>query len=858
MSVEIYRSEEDESIVNDIYITEESDENIDMPEFANIKKIKTLKIEDITDFKKIQEMLNKIPLHLIEKLELSNCDFKDMDLEFFEKLENLNEIEIKFCSNIDYNEVIKRIPNKNLLKGIMIRNDEESENTFDVKLLEQFQELEVIGLRNIKSLDMEDLQSVLSIARNLSQFIFEGHIQSLNVIEGIDIEHIEITDYELDLSLITPEIAKAHRQIGFTTSQGRISIENTEDGQGYKLRLPLSSIIKTKEIKELIDGATSIEIEDVSNQVELQEIIENKKLLSKVTRIQELNITGIQDSKKFQQLLSSIPLEVIESLEIRECNMQGIESSVFKRLHGIKKVYLFRNKGINYNEILECIPNKEQIKNIMLEDTGNTVKCGNIQEYTGVTMMSLEGFQALDEGEIKEFLLRANNLKWFRSSVEFMSLDFLLIENELEEMELKTGDFDKKALTPEIAKRHKRIRILTPQGQIITSKQEDGENYELEIDLNLYKDIEQLKELMEGATKWNFVICEVDIYSTEDINRLIAKKEIINQAEGFSVKVSHIGILKPSDIQRLNEEFENLEGIIIADPEEERVSYSRQKYTVDEYRELQEKVNEIIGDIPSNLTELQKFMIIYQRLGRMISYDNELIREDDDSDKEYIKQNKDKGRNLINGLIKGKCVCAGYSDILYNCLNVAGIEACKIRGNRHVWNKVKLDGVWYNVDLTWDCKDITQHNARGLKYCLRSDEEFKDGHTQTEGKKVESSSDYPREEIVKAFRFAEEFDRVKYAEYEVISEEPSWFDKLKARAMILFGKRKMIAAESTVITPKQEGRTESEQRRRWQTTSGIVVPDSGQGVQGKGIDNEAVVTTKYTENPKEPKEPGDE
>lgn len=853
MSVNIYRSEEDESIVNNIYITEESDENIDMSEFANIKQIRTLKFENITDLKKIQEILNKIPLHLIEKLEISNCDFKDMDLGFFSKLENLNEIEIKLCTNIDYNEVIKRIPNKNLLKVINLLNNQENTSTLDVKILAEFQKLEVIRLGNFARLDMKTLQSVLSSAENISKLMFIGHIQSLDFISGIDIEHIDIMDYNLDLSLITPEIAKAHRKISFNVA---IITEKTEDGQGYKLTLPLSRIIKTKEskeIKELKENATNIEICEainISNEEKLQEIIENKESLSKVTRIQHLNIKGIQDSKKIQQLLESIPLEVIEELEIRDCNMQGVESAVFKRLHKIKKVLLFRNKGIDYNEILECIPNKENVENIMFETEENNVKCGNIQKYTGVKMITLDGFQALDEGEIEEILLRAENLKWFRGSVDFKSLDFLAIENELVRIDLNTGDFDKKAITPEIAKAHKTIGILTPEGKIVTTKQEDGENYELEFDLNLYKDIEQLKELKEGAIKWNFISCEVDIYGEEDINRLVAYKEIISQAEGFYVKVSHIGILKPSDIQRLDEEFENLDGIIITDPEEGH-NIQRQEYTVDEYKELQKKVKEITGDIPSNLTELQKFMIIYKRLGEMISYDYEMIREDKDRDQEYIKQNMHKSRNLLNGLMRGKCVCAGYADILYNCLSVVGIETCKISGKQHAWNKVKIDGVWYNVDLTWDRTDTAQHNARGLKYCLRSDEEFKDEHhTQREGKKVESRSDYPREEIVKAFRFAEEFDRVKDAEYEVIAEEPSFFEKLKARAMILFGKRKMIAE------PEQEGTTESDKRRKWETISGIKVTENSQAVQEQGIDNKVVVTTKHTENPHEHEELG--
>ncbi len=43
-------------------------------------------------------------------------------------------------------------------------------------------------------------------------------------------------------------------------------------------------------------------------------------------------------------------------------------------------------------------------------------------------------------------------------------------------------------------------------------------------------------------------------------------------------------------------------------------------------------------------------------------------------------------------------------------MNAAGIE-CKViygsttRGGYHAWNQVKVDGVWYNIDVTWDDPD---------------------------------------------------------------------------------------------------------------------------------------------------------
>ena len=35
-------------------------------------------------------------------------------------------------------------------------------------------------------------------------------------------------------------------------------------------------------------------------------------------------------------------------------------------------------------------------------------------------------------------------------------------------------------------------------------------------------------------------------------------------------------------------------------------------------------------------------------------------------------------------------------------LNDMGLENYKISSEDHIWNAVKIDGVWYNLDLTWD------------------------------------------------------------------------------------------------------------------------------------------------------------
>ena len=59
-------------------------------------------------------------------------------------------------------------------------------------------------------------------------------------------------------------------------------------------------------------------------------------------------------------------------------------------------------------------------------------------------------------------------------------------------------------------------------------------------------------------------------------------------------------------------------------------------------------------------------------------------------------------------------VCEGYAKAFQLLMNATGIECNYVVGNGgnvgHAWNQVKLDGDWYNVDLTWnDTRNNSSH-----------------------------------------------------------------------------------------------------------------------------------------------------
>lgn len=95
-------------------------------------------------------------------------------------------------------------------------------------------------------------------------------------------------------------------------------------------------------------------------------------------------------------------------------------------------------------------------------------------------------------------------------------------------------------------------------------------------------------------------------------------------------------------------------------------------------------------------------------------------------------------------LVKGSAVCEGYSKALMLACNKLGIECLPVVGQGidddggtqgHIWNKVKLDGKWYNTDLTWDDPIFTSaDNYVRYDFFAITDELSDKNHTADENK----------------------------------------------------------------------------------------------------------------------------
>ena len=196
------------------------------------------------------------------------------------------------------------------------------------------------------------------------------------------------------------------------------------------------------------------------------------------------------------------------------------------------------------------------------------------------------------------------------------------------------------------------------------------------------------------------------------------------------------------------ENYPFVESVSIKSPYTQELQ--KKPYSVDDYKLVREKIDEIISGIPNGATEREKFAYIYKELGKRIDYNFYAVTDEGKKDEAL----QTSCRNLYDGLVKGKAVCAGYADILFNTLACAGIESRYISGMMdiengasitftedkklklepgHAWNQVKLDGKWYYTDLTWDA-DFIKDNLFPLPFCLKSDMDFK-GHDKYDHKK---------------------------------------------------------------------------------------------------------------------------
>ena len=118
------------------------------------------------------------------------------------------------------------------------------------------------------------------------------------------------------------------------------------------------------------------------------------------------------------------------------------------------------------------------------------------------------------------------------------------------------------------------------------------------------------------------------------------------------------------------------------------------KYNDVDIEKIENKMDEIINNLNINSYEsvIDKIRVFHDYLANNNEYD----------------VNKESNNSIyhsdtaIGPLFEGYSICSGYSDTLSIFLNKLNLDNVKVATDNHVWNAVKIDNVWYHIDLTWD------------------------------------------------------------------------------------------------------------------------------------------------------------
>lgn len=107
----------------------------------------------------------------------------------------------------------------------------------------------------------------------------------------------------------------------------------------------------------------------------------------------------------------------------------------------------------------------------------------------------------------------------------------------------------------------------------------------------------------------------------------------------------------------------------------------------------------------------------------------------------------DNASYTAEGLFRnGKAVCDGYAKAFLAMAEYAGLDAIRVTGigynsassggESHAWNQVKIDGEWYNVDVTWDdpVYNTEVEDNLSYKYFLIPDSVINNDHTAQSAK----------------------------------------------------------------------------------------------------------------------------
>ena len=182
---------------------------------------------------------------------------------------------------------------------------------------------------------------------------------------------------------------------------------------------------------------------------------------------------------------------------------------------------------------------------------------------------------------------------------------------------------------------------------------------------------------------------------------------------------------------------------------------------------LDKRVKELLSMMSPDMTDLEKVLLCHNYIVKFNSYSKETLH----------------ATNAYGCLIDGKSQCSGYAKgFLYMC-DQLGIPCIYVNGvsgetgNTHAWNKVYLNGDWYNVDCMWDDPEMSPEDEKNVSYrYMGVPDALIDGVTHLHANKFQNDSSKEYFKLPECTAYSENAD-IRYGVYATTYEEI--YEKLK-------------------------------------------------------------------------------
>lgn len=135
---------------------------------------------------------------------------------------------------------------------------------------------------------------------------------------------------------------------------------------------------------------------------------------------------------------------------------------------------------------------------------------------------------------------------------------------------------------------------------------------------------------------------------------------------------------------------------------------------VAQLNEFNEICAQYIAKTDKNMTDFQKAVIIHDELVLNCK---------------YLDEGESGHITAYDALVGKMANCQGYASAYSYLLSLVGVRSEIVESSAmyHIWNKVCIDGAYYNVDLTWDDPIPNKTGQAAHKYFLLSDSAISSG-----------------------------------------------------------------------------------------------------------------------------------